>query len=77
MRDLHHQTRFVEWQEMGEIFNLRQARKNAKRRAAEQTAAGNRLLHGRTKSERELESARKTKERRDLDRHWIEKADEK
>jgi Domain of unknown function (DUF4169) len=76
MRDLHHQTRFVEWQEMGEILNLRRARKNAKRQAAEQEAAGNRLLHGRTKSERELEAARKSKDRRDLDRHRIEKADE-
>lgn len=76
MRDLHHQTRCVEWQEMGDILNLRQARKNAKRRAAEQKAAANRLLHGRGKSDRELEAARNSKERRDLDRHRIEKADE-
>ena|SRR5262245_4220752 len=76
MRDLHHQTRFVEWQEMGDILNLRKARKTAERRVAEQKAAANRLLHGRTKSERELEAARKNKDRRDLDRHRIEKADE-
>src|SRR5262245_32481068 len=76
VRDLHHQTRFVEWQEMGDILNLRRARKSAQRRAAEQKAAANRLLHGRTKSERELEAARNSKERRDLDRHRIEKADE-
>jgi uncharacterized protein DUF4169 len=76
IRDLHHQTRFVEWQEMGDILNLRRARKNAARRAAEQKAAANRLLHGRSKSERELEAARKDKERSDLDRRRIEKADE-
>jgi hypothetical protein len=62
---------------MGDILNLRRARKSAARQAAEQKAAANRLLHGRSKSERELESARKLKERRDLDRHWVEKADEK
>ena len=77
MRDLHHQTRCVEWQEMGDILNLRRARKDAARRAAEQKAAANRLLHGQSKSERELESARKLKERRNLDRHRVEKADEK
>jgi hypothetical protein len=62
---------------MGEILNLRRARKNAQRRAAEEKAAANRVLHGRSKSERELEDARKSKHRRDLDLHRIEKADER
>jgi hypothetical protein len=76
IRDLHHQTRFVEWQEMGDILNLRRARKSAERRAAEQQAAANRLRHGRSRSERDLEATRKKKERRELDLRRIEKADE-
>jgi hypothetical protein len=62
---------------MGDILNLRRARKNAERRATEQKAAANRLLHGRSKSERAFETARKKKDRRDLDLHRIEKADER
>jgi Domain of unknown function (DUF4169) len=61
---------------MGDIVNLRRARKNAKRLAAERNAAVNRLLHGRGKAERELEAARAAKARRDLDRQRIETGDE-
>jgi hypothetical protein len=61
---------------MGDILNLRRARKGAKRRAAEQQAAANRLHHGRSRSERDLEATRKKKERREFDLHRIEKADE-
>ena len=56
---------------MGDIVNLRNARKRAER-----TASANRLLHGRSKAERELEAKRKVKARRDLDRHRIETGDE-
>ena len=62
---------------MGDIVNLRRARKKAERQAAERRAAANRLLHGRSKTERELETARGAKDRRDLDRHRIETGDER
>ncbi len=61
---------------MGDVVNLRRARKNAKRQAAERVAAANRLLHGRSKAERDLEAARDAKVGRDLDRHRIETGDE-
>jgi hypothetical protein len=61
---------------MGDVVNLRRARKNAKRQAAERRAAANRLLHGRSKVERDLEAARDAKAGRDLDRHRIETGDE-
>ena len=50
---------------MGDIVNLRRARKRAERQLAEQKASANRLLHGRSKVEREL------------DRHRIETGDER
>jgi Domain of unknown function (DUF4169) len=62
---------------MGEIVNLRRARKEPKRQRAEREAAANRLLHGRGKAERELTSKRDAKARRDLDRHRIERGDER
>jgi len=62
---------------MGEIVNLRRARKKAERQLAEQTASANRLRHGRSKSERDLEIKRAAKARRDLDRHRIETGDER
>jgi hypothetical protein len=62
---------------MGDIVNLREARKKAVRRTAERKAAANRLLHGRSKAERGLESARTEKARRDLDRLRLETGDER
>jgi len=62
---------------MGDIVNLRRARKRAQRKAAEQDAAANRLRHGRSKAERDLEAARTSKERGDLDRHRIDAGDER
>jgi Domain of unknown function (DUF4169) len=61
---------------MGDIVNLRNARKRAERQRAERTASANRLLYGRSKAEREVEAKRKVKARRDLDRHRIEMGDE-
>ncbi len=49
---------------MGEIINLRRARKAKAREAAAGEAAANRALHGRTKAEAGLENAER--ERRDL-----------
>lgn len=60
---------------MGEIVNLRRARKAAKRREDAIRAAENRLAHGRTKNERALEEARVEKSRRELDAHRLETED--
>jgi hypothetical protein len=60
---------------MGEIVNLRRARKRAERHAAEQKAAANRALHGRSKAQRKLDTARKIKSRHDLDGHRIDPGD--
>jgi hypothetical protein len=60
---------------MGDIVNLRTARKQAKRREAEQKAASNRLTHGRSKRERTLEQSQSEKARKSLDQHRIETGD--
>ena len=61
---------------MGDLVNLRTARKRAKRRQAEQTAASNRLAHGRSKAERALERLRNKQARKSLDQHRIATGDE-
>ncbi len=61
---------------MGPVINLRIARKRAKRRQAEQEAAANRLAHGRSKAERNLERVRSDKDSMQLDQHRIEAGDE-
>jgi Domain of unknown function (DUF4169) len=60
---------------MGDLVNLRTARKQAKRRQAAQKAASNRLLHGRSKAEHALTQSRNDKAQQNLDRHRIEKGD--
>ena len=60
---------------MGDVINLRNARKQVKRRRAEQKAASSRLAHGRPKTERTLEQSRSEKIERDLDAHRIEPGD--
>jgi Domain of unknown function (DUF4169) len=62
---------------MGDVVNLRRARKKAERQLAERTASANRLRHGRSQAERELEAKRDAKARRDLNRHRIERGDER
>jgi hypothetical protein len=62
---------------MGEIVNLRRARKRVERQSAERDAAAKRLLHGRSKAERQLSLKRDAKARSDLDRHRIETGDER
>ena len=52
---------------MGEVVNLRQARKAKRRRAAEQTAQSNRATHGRTKAEAAADRAGAEKLDRRLD----------
>lgn len=67
----------IEWKGMGEVVNLRRARKKSERQQAERKAAANRLLHGRSKAERMLDAERNAKSRRDLDRHRIETGDDR
>jgi len=60
---------------MGDLINLRTARKQARRRRAEQEAASMRLVYGRPKTERILERSRSDKASRELDGHRIETGD--
>jgi hypothetical protein len=60
---------------MGDIVNLRKARKKIERQLDERQAAANRLIHGRSKAERNAEAARKAKARRDIDQHQVETGD--
>ena len=57
---------------MGDIVNLRTARKRAKRREAEQKAATNRVAHGRSKADRTETRLRNDKAQRSLDLHRVE-----
>jgi hypothetical protein len=54
---------------MAEVVNLRQAKKQAARKAARSQADANAAKFGRTKVERELEKTRAEKAARDLDGH--------
>jgi hypothetical protein len=60
---------------MGDVVNLRNARKRQKRRESEQVAAANRLAHGRTKIERTKTGLASDKAQRDLDQHRVERGD--
>lgn len=60
---------------MGDLVNIRIARKRSKRRQAEQQAAANRLAHGRSKAQRALEQSRRDKARGILDQHRIDTGD--
>ena len=62
---------------MGDIVNLRIARKQAERRLAEQHAAANRLAFGRSNAERALDQVKSDRARRELDQHRIETGDER
>ncbi len=52
---------------MGEIVNLRRARRQRARTAAEAEAQANRARHGRTRAEREAERLEQVRARRALD----------
>jgi hypothetical protein len=60
---------------MGHVVNLRTARKQAKRRQAEQEAARNRLAHGHPKSDRMRQRSENDKAQKDLEQHRIERRD--
>lgn len=61
---------------MGEIVNLRRARKQRDRRAKEEAAQTNRVVHGRSKSERRLTEAERRLESARLEGHKRERADD-
>ncbi len=52
---------------MGEVINLRRARKARGRQAAEQAAAEARARHGRTRAQRDAEQAEAERTRRTID----------
>jgi hypothetical protein len=52
---------------MGDVINLRQARKARARRDKEAQAATNRALHGRTKAERAADTAARARAEQQLD----------
>ena len=60
---------------MGEVVNLRRARKQAAKREDAKRAAANRIAHARSKAERTLETARTQKTHRLLDAHKIDPGD--
>lgn len=55
---------------MGDLVNLRQARKHKKRTAKEKQADANRALHGRTRGERRKKHAEDRKAARQHDGHY-------
>jgi hypothetical protein len=58
---------------MGEVVNLRRARKIKARAAAESEAAANRLAFSQTKDERRRLNAERKSEARRLDAHRLDK----
>lgn len=63
--------REVSASDMGDVLNLRTARKRATRQRENANAAANRLAHGRAKAEHAFDAARDAKAHRDLDQHRI------
>jgi len=61
---------------MGELVNLRRARKARERTAKDQLAEANRLAFGRTKAERRASEAQMDLERARLDAHRLEQVPE-
>jgi hypothetical protein len=56
---------------MGEVVNLRQARKRREREARESEAESNRVKHGLSKVEKGLSAARRAQDARKLDGHRL------
>jgi hypothetical protein len=61
---------------VGEIVNLRRARKVKQRAVDDRTAEANRIAFGRTKTERALTDAEKALAVKRLDAHLLRKDDE-
>lgn len=62
---------------MGDVVNLRNARKRASRLRDEARAAENRAVHGQSKADRQREDERRSKAAKHLDRHRIETGDDR
>lgn len=60
---------------MGDLVNLRQARKHRERKRGADAAAQNRAAFGVTKAERRTIEAERTKTEHDLDAHRIDRPD--
>ncbi len=58
---------------MGPVVNLRSARKQAKRRQAEQEAAQNRAVHGQPKAAKDLARAQREQSQKVAEQHRIER----
>src|SRR6187431_1391374 len=56
---------------MGDVVNLRRARKTVVRQQKADAAAGKRIFHGRSKAERALQKARRDLSDQDLDNHRL------
>ena len=61
---------------MGDVVNLRRARKARDRAEDERKAAENRVAFGRTKAERKLTEAERDKAARHIDGHKLDRDDE-
>jgi hypothetical protein len=61
--------------EVGEVVNLRIARKRAARGQSDARAAEKRLQNGRSKAQRSLAKTQKAKAQRDLDQHRINRGE--
>jgi hypothetical protein len=61
---------------VGDVINLRQARKHQARVARENEADANRLKFGRPKAQRLSDAARRERAHKDLNAHKIEKSDD-
>jgi len=62
---------------MGDLVNLRNARKKMERARDNKRAAANRLRFGQSKAGHRLKQARDEKARHDLDQHQVETGDER
>lgn len=61
---------------MGEILNLRQARKARERAEKDRAAEANRIAFGRTKAERRVSDAQNELDRARLDAHRLERPEQ-
>jgi len=62
---------------MGDVVNLRDARKHASRRREDMIAAENRAAHGRSKADLQRETERRDKAAKHIDQHRIETGDDR
>lgn len=60
---------------MGDIVNLRRARKHKARQAAEAEAETNRILHGTPRHRRQGAKAEKNRQSAELERHRLNRSD--